>query len=144
MLFEGVKVAIRDSLISGNMMQTAPGVLAFSGSTVTLSNVTCNGNEGIVPCVMAHNTSTITISDSAFNGNLGTIAGAIHITTGSKISLNTVMFMNNRAEHDGQTASSGALRISGGTSGTITGCNFVNNTGLRGGALQVRISCMRA
>jgi hypothetical protein len=112
---------------------TGDGAMTISSSTLTATNCTFTDNwafEG-AGAIWIANASTASITDCEFVTNTTTEeAGAVTCRTGAHLDVSGCEFLGNQSEYSG-----GALQMFG--SGSVSGCTFIDNHSLEGGALHV-------
>jgi hypothetical protein len=128
--------------ISGNNASRVINVQSlvnFTLKNVTVANGKLTGTDqptGAGAGILGGANSTLTIDNCAFNNNVAGFAGAIY--TGFQ-STNTVInskFDGNDGTLAGSERGGGAIATKSAGSLTVTGCEFTNNRGINGGAIN--------
>jgi CSLREA domain-containing protein len=119
------------TIADGNGSASGGGAIAlYSGSTLTVSNVTFAGNSGAGGGAMITD-GTLTVASSTFSNNTapgGESGGGIYIDSGTTQVVNST-FTGNSADYAG-----GGIDISTGTL-TVTNSTFVGNSAPHGGGI---------
>ncbi|WP_017721296.1 putative Ig domain-containing protein, partial [Kamptonema formosum] len=128
--------------ISGNNASRVINVQSlvnFTLKNVTVANGRLTGTDeatGAGAGILGGSSSTLTIENCAFNNNVAGFAGAIYTGFQSTNTVTNSTFNGNDGTLAGSERGAGAIATKSAGSLTVTGCEFTNNRGINGGAIN--------
>jgi predicted outer membrane repeat protein len=127
----GTRFESNTAAIGGAINWLSSFKMKISSSSFKSNTATGNGVDG-GSALFATSASTITINDVTFDSNVARGQGTLAFYFGPYGTVSNSTFTNNLARTGG-----GGIFVGSSSRATVTGCNFFNNDGPRGGAIMV-------